>query len=1114
LDFKNNEIVMEENITKRIDDNYKTEKLLITETHSDKENQITEPKEKIKEENQTLTQKEITINENSYKIEEERQKKEYSKYSFGTIMFIGFNSKTKSEEKQKEISKLIKTESKSYSDDLLELHIDDNYIIGLIFLSHKILDHQLKAIKCALSIKQTFKVKQLNDIGLKIGIDTGRLRNEEKDIIMNIGSHEDVAYQLFLKSENQNILVSENTILQIKGLFKYTILDKIKLEGKRYPIITYVIKDEKQFPYLIESFLIGDTEIPFIGNERQMAILKDSFEKSYRNNQTQFITISGIANSGKTRIATELLKYIDSKDIEINLYRSNCSCENDKLISMKAFKKAFIDKILYSNGNKTPIDNQKNIVSILSQRLKLILEGKIPNIDDAINLVLSFLDINQTNKEEIKNYNKQENIEAKAFFILKTIMEYLSDIKDNSEISDEESPPNKIPIVLIVDDLQWVDEISIRFIKYISASIRNRPVFIMCITRPIFFNSHSDWNKYKDYHQLIEMNHLTSSERINFIQKLLHKIDDVPADFIHTLSKTSSGNPSHIIELVRLLIDQKLILINEDEDLWYPDLSGIKNYILPSSLDYTIVVRYTLLTELEKRILALISIIGCDTPLLLIEKLINEDLYGKISDLQGKQFLFFDVNINNRNFSLVFTSHYARIGINKSINKNERFNHHLSVYNNLSETLDNNSIPSQELLINTALHLLNIGGKEKAVSLLMHSSRISLENGSKFIVIEIYNKIGSSINLYNYPEIAFELYLNKGNILLEDGNYLDSAKNFDALLSVAEKNEKPEMVCEAMVKLSITFEKMNDLDRSYEYARNSLSIAERISNAKLKAFANMCIGNIFEKKGQINDAYEYFSRTEVLVKTINDKSELSKILQALGRINQKKRDYDKAIDFYKRAIDLNNSLENKFNVCSLLISIGDVYKEKNLPEKAYEEYKEALQLSESIEDRINNAMAFEKIAEVSMEMKQEDEALTYYLEALEIQKELNNREKIGKILYEIGSIYRNKEKFRNSTEYFDKALDIFNEIDDKIGIAKTLKNIAEIYKQTENYRSALRCYEKAIDIMEQIQYKEGLISAYMEIGEIYRSIGDNEKAVEYRAKITLIKKTQNIEKIS
>lgn len=1049
---------------------------------------------------------------------------------FTTIMFIGIDNNC-SMKCFNSLKKIVKEVCEKKSGELFE--IESEKIIGIAFGNKTfVYDHSIKAILCAVEIKskishdETLPIsikEHLKPDSLKIGIDSGKIKAFEDKPCMSMGSHGKVAYEIMKGSKSGSIFISRKTFINSRGIFKYKKSNKISLEGKKHELQLYKIENIKKHPYLIEPITIGNIEIPYIGNEKELSLLKQIWEKTFKSKQTQLVTISGIANSGKTSIKNEFLKYIVSKNIEVNIYSNNSSYKDNNLIPMYPFKQIFLHKILKMNSEETVSNTDNGLfnevnkaqIHTIREYLKSLLEGKLQNVEEAIDLTFNLIGIGIKNTEHIEKVKSQtENMEIRAFFIFKTILEYItkkpsSDLINN--LTRYSKPETKFePILLIIDDLQWIDEQSLRFIEYLSTSVKKRSLFILCLTRPIYFNTHKDWGKFRDNYINIKLNYLTNSQSLDLIQKILYKIDDLPADLVHNIAKISNGNPAHIIELINFLIDQKLILVNENEDIWYLDVKGIKNHSLPTSLDYTVLVRFDMLEDRVKHVLSLAAVIGHQITIPFLEKVFTFKIDSIITLLQKRHFIFHNFKLNQQTNEFHFTFHYVKNSIYRAIKKSRKLNLHKMVYNELAEKINNTSNPELELIINSAIHLLNLEEGEKASLLLMKAAGTLLEVGSKFSALEIYNKIVSSVNLYKLPNIAMELYLNRGSIYLEQEDYPNAAKDFDALISISERSKNLAVGCRAMNLLSITFEKMNDLDRAYEFARSSLSLAERIGSIEQKAMANICLGNIFEKRGQLNQAEEYFNRTEVLMTTIDDKKGLSELLLSLGRINYKKKEYDKAIDLYMKAININKEQGNNLIVCTILIYCAETYEAKKLHDEALKLYKEALKLSESTGDIINNVLSFEKCASLLLKMGQIDEALTYYLEAIEIRKELNDKKSMAKIYFEMGNIYREKEKLRKATEYFDKAIDIYNELNDKLGMAKSLKNIADIYKKKDNIRSALRCYKKSIEIMEQMQYNEGLLSAYKEIGDIYRKIGDNVKAIDYRAKISLISKNINI----
>lgn len=1002
-----------------------------------------------------------------------------------------------------QFSKHLENIFKQYESDIIKLVFpegerDNIRLSAFAFFKGDFLSSN--TVNCIRSAIQLFKdihameVPAVNSESLKIVVNTGLMKdyNIDNNLSLHSGTHERIAYEMLGITNYGNITVSEKIYNKLIGLFNFAESGSIEVDGHNGEISIYRFVSEKPEPMYIYSQYIGDVYIPLLFKDKLFDTIKSVMEKSITKKITQVYTLTGHANTGKTRISNELLRYISENNIDAAIYHNRSSWPERSYLPMDVFREMIVQKALLHYKDKSG-DNNSLIESYLTE----VLKGKIENSEESVNLVLTLLGFDKSdNTDGVKIDSDSDTFRIKAFYILKKVIEHIS------------GNPNQA-IIMIIDDMQWLDDLSVKFIVYLSESIQNRPLFILCLARPEFLNDYSSWSKHKDHYINAETVSMSDSESVEFVRYLLKKVDDIPADLVHKIVNIAKGDASFIIEILQLLINLKLILINELEGIWYPDIKGIKDYQLPTSLDYTILIQYDNLSEKERQLLSLSAIIGYEFKYDMLDTMFKYDIKPVLNMIVEKK-LIESIYIDNQGYLYRYASHSVHNSILRSIEKKKRVNYNLLLFNHIDDTKSNN--PYSSLYFNKiqkAFYLLNVGENKRSADLFLCCVEYFTKTGADITALKLYEKINSSVDLRKYHDTAVKTYLNKGLIYFKYEKYHEAVKNFDALINISERTKNYVLESKAMNLIAKTYIRMNYLDRAYDYSRSALSLSEKTGDTIQKAISNKILGMIYNRRGLSDRAEEHLKRAVMLIDDGENKSELAELFKMRAKISLDRNDGDRAMKLYSQAFSLYKELGLKSDMCEIFLSFAHIYKNRNITEKALENYKKALRLAESIGDRKKTAEAYIQTASLLRDSGNESEALNYYLEAVGINTELENKTALSEVYYNIALIYKNQEKLRKSIENFDKALDIYNELDNKIGMANSLKNIADVYKNKENYRSALRCYEKSAELMELVSYKDGIIDAYKSLGDIYRTIGDNVKAIEYRAKISKMKNNEN-----
>lgn len=127
------------------------------------------------------------------------------------------------------------------------------------------------------------------------------------------------------------------------------------------------------------------------------------------------------------------------------------------------------------------------------------------------------------------------------------------------------------PLLLLLDDLHWADDGSLDFVNYLAQVNRDVPTLMLCTTRPTLFERRPDLRLLESTFTRIELQPLDKRASRELAQALLQRMDRVPAALGELLIGNAEGNPFHMEELLRMLIDDGAILAGGDRWQVVPD---------------------------------------------------------------------------------------------------------------------------------------------------------------------------------------------------------------------------------------------------------------------------------------------------------------------------------------------------------------------------------------------------------------------------------------------------------------------------------------------------------------------------------------------------------------
>ena len=291
---------------------------------------------------------------------------------------------------------------------------------------------------------------------------------------------------------------------------------------------------------------IGDS---LFGRDTELELIKQSAKRAISEKPLR-ILISGASGLGKTRLAEELLSYFDTQKFHIIRAKSD---------QYKLYIPYFVFKQIFSQ-----------LEIILMKKDYLQPKQKIPQNSTEL---LNYLFPELKNIFKVKNKNKSytgEEIEKHISFAVKDLL---------SNIANEEHP-----LIIFLDDLQWVGQASSSLLQKIIPDIDNPYLHFIATYRDKEINTYQKKIKFiesiSDEKSNSTLNIKLSSLNKNDINNMLHSLlgrekDDIKK-FSSIVYKKTGGNPLYIKNFIDYLLDHNDLYFKNGE--WEYSTNKIQTY--------------------------------------------------------------------------------------------------------------------------------------------------------------------------------------------------------------------------------------------------------------------------------------------------------------------------------------------------------------------------------------------------------------------------------------------------------------------------------------------------------------------------------------------------------
>lgn len=944
------------------------------------------------------------------------------------------------------------------------------YIVILFGAPISYEDNIERAVKFILSIKDRNKIKA----GLTFGrIYTGMVGSDKRCEYTALGDDINLASRFMMKADWEHIWICKKLAKRINEKYKVKKVGEILFKGRseREQVFELIEGKENCKNLLFEGQMIG--------REHEFRKLEKYTKPIFNRKFGGIVYIYGEPGIGKSRLLYEFTEYLKLNN-DVNI----CTLQTDSILrkTLNPFIYFFDNYFKMSNLKSTEekIKQYKKIYRTFISSVKKISDKKkagtiINELYRIESIIASIIGIHWEGSIYGSIPNQEKPIAIR--FAIKEFFKALSIIK---------------PIVLIIEDLHWIDDESKNVYELFTRDIENCQLIIITTSR---YNDDGTKPKFKDEKNILQkeivIKRLSTDLLGAFIKNQLK--GKASKKLILFISSKTQNIPFYIEQLCLYLKENQLLELEENR---YTIIS--ENIEIPTGINAILISRIDRLSDELIEAAQIASVLGKEfeiQTLYELIKLIIKEISSKgknITEMKIFKHILSD-GINERIWNVLSDVKYI-------------FRHALfrdAIYQmQLKERIRN-----LHRLTGECLEHKYKGDENKYVNIAYHYDKAEIFIKAK----EYYEKAGD-YSKENYKlSLALEYYNKCKTICLKrlGEKHPDTAISFNNIGEV--------------------YHERGEYDKALDYFNKATAIREKIFGKDHPDTAMLynLTGTVYWNKGDNKRALKYY------IKALNIREEklgenhldTTKSYNNLGLIYRSKGDYEKALEYFNKSIIIREeTLGLKHpNTANSYINIGLVYRERGDYEKALEYYKKSLIIFKETlgKKHPNIALIYNNIGIICRKKGDNKSALEYYNKSIDINKETlgDIHPEIARIYNNIGAVYWNKGDLKRASESFEKALSIQIEIlgEKHPDTANSYNNIGEVYMEKGNYKKTLIYYKKALDIFKEIlgEKHPDIAESRQNIGNVYKEIGKFKKAYNfYNKALKIYKEIKNNKKIT
>ena len=922
-------------------------------------------------------------------------------------------------------------------------------------------------------------------LGLSIGINTGIVVIGDVGTSLRLdytvmGDVVNIASRLQDTAETSEILVGQETYEKTTHCFDFKKLDPIRVKGKSQPLQVYKVLLRKEESLPVRG--IAGLHSPFIGRNEEFAICQRVIDRlSTGKGGALFIT--GEAGFGKSRLTAEVKEY--TQDRNITWLEGKCVSYSRSISYW-----VFVDALKNYFGIKSEAD-------ITEIEYTLRSKGVTNNIGESVIPIIGSL--LSSKREDGKADDGLADSEKK--------LRIFTAIKD---ILAAESLIN--PMILVLDDLHWVDALSMELIIFLIKELSHSRITFICIYRSMAGKSDDPFVQQLEEKYLhsgsttsirctrVVLDPLTNADS-NLLLSSLLAAEDIPIKIKGTILEKAGGNPLYLEEVIRSIIDDKTIEKHDGRWLITKEVEDIE---VPDTVQEVIMTRIDRLEVKPKHVLQCASVIGrsfeYSSLLYLVtggmtsiapQSVGNDDalqatlpaeelrsapqvcsqgLDGHLSTLEEMGFIS-----REESSQRAFRFRHALIqdvSYNAILKKRRREFHEI-VCHYMEEAHRENLDEFYEIL---AYHYSESNDVESALSYLVKAGDKNRKSstGSAESALQHFCKAQDLLESFPLTDDDYVMYKHKiyhgtGEAYMDLGDYEKALSSFETVLLMAVQMQDLCVKAEALRQIGNNKTRMGDWEGARKAYEGSLAIAKDLEDLSPMGLVYNGIGYGFLERGDMDEAMDYFEEALKMGEQSGDPRLIGDASDGLGTIASIRHDFSEAIRYYQTSLRNYEKAKESHYEAQIYQNLGITHFRKNELEVADKYYKESLKISEKCGYNSLMAATYVNRAELYLERSELDKATAFCIKTFEILRTLDDKWAVAESYKLYGMIYKRRKNFPEAMKAFNTSLAISEECDYLTNIAEVHREVGLMYREQEMFTAALKSLDKARETLKDLR---------------------------------------------
>jgi class 3 adenylate cyclase/tetratricopeptide (TPR) repeat protein len=434
-------------------------------------------------------------------------------------------------------------------------------------------------------------------VGLNTGpVVVGKISDNLDMDYTALGDTVNLASRMEELADPGTVYLTEDTHRQAGDYFECEALGALMVKGKSAPVVAYRAVREKA---AVRTRLQAQAErglTPFVGRTQELSVLKGYFEQAKRG-RGQVVFITGEAGLGKSRLLHEFRRSV--LDEPLVWLEGHCISFGKRISYLP------IADIIKRDFGIEEGDHDDQIAA----KVDAGTEGWDEPTRKTVPYLKYLLNVDPGD-EAVATMDPMER-RAGILDALRALL-----------IQESRGRP----LVVLIEDLHWVDEKSEEAIAAMVDVVQSTPTLMVLTYRPGYSHSLGE----RTYFSRLALSHLPAEESAAIAERVLN-VATLPEQIRTLITSKGEGNPFYVEEVAKTLVESGVLRPSNGS---YALERPVEQVVVPDTIQEVILSRIDRLEQEAKEAIQLASVIGREFTARLLNRI--SDVEAELDDLLGE----------------------------------------------------------------------------------------------------------------------------------------------------------------------------------------------------------------------------------------------------------------------------------------------------------------------------------------------------------------------------------------------------------------------------------------------------------------------------------------------